>query len=282
MSKGFKTGLDYFPLDVDFFDDEKISFITARFGLVGENIAIKLLTRVYRNGYFFPWGEDECLLFSLKLGGQVPVETINAVISELVKRDFFSKEKFFKYKILTSRGIQSRYLEATKRRGRVEMIKPYLIADISGFNVNILELNVDIMSTSPPQNVDGNPQRKGKERKEVKLFLSDSEEIRLSELLFALISDRDPKAKKPNIQKWADPIDKLRRVDNRSVQDIEDVINWCQNDSFWQNNILSTNKLRDKFSQLILKMNGNGSSPSRPYAKAPPPVNLSEDIVRHK
>lgn len=105
------------------------------------------------------------------------------------------------------------------------------------------------------------PQSKVKYSKVEKTFLSDSEEIRLSELLFFLINERDPNAKKPNFQKWAAYIDRLIRIDKREVQDIENVITWCQNDSFWQNNILSTLKLRDKFTQLVLKMNGKGGQP---------------------
>jgi len=44
------------------------------------------------------------------------------------------------------------------------------------------------------------------------------------------------------------------RIDNREPEEIEKVIDWCQEDSFWSSNILSTSKLRDKFTQLLLKM----------------------------
>jgi hypothetical protein len=39
---------------------------------------------------------------------------------------------------------------------------------------------------------------------------------------------------------------------------------WCQRDSFWQANILSTAKFREKFDQLELKMEKNG----RPIKKS--------------
>jgi hypothetical protein len=90
--------------------------------------------------------------------------------------------------------------------------------------------------------------------KRLKRYTSDSDEIRLSEHLFNHILKNNPKAKAPNIQSWAQSIDKMIRTDNRSVQDIKAVIEWCQQDSFWKCNILSTKKLRDKFDQLAVTM----------------------------
>ena len=43
------------------------------------------------------------------------------------------------------------------------------------------------------------------------------------------------------------------RLDNRDPVEIEKVILWCQEDTFWQNNILSTKKLRFQFDQLVFK-----------------------------
>lgn len=124
-----KTGLDYFPLDVDFFNDEKIEFISAKFGILGEIITIKLLARIYRNGYYLKWGEDECLLFSKKAGEGINVETIQEVVQELFTREFLDEKLYKKYNILSSRGIQKRYIEATKRRKNVSVVREYLLID---------------------------------------------------------------------------------------------------------------------------------------------------------
>ena len=43
MARPNKIGLDYFPLDVDIFEDEKISAISGEFGIKGEITVIKLL-----------------------------------------------------------------------------------------------------------------------------------------------------------------------------------------------------------------------------------------------
>ena len=94
--------------------------------------------------------------------------------------------------------------------------------------------------------------KKSKERKK-KTFLSDSIEVGLSELLFNEILSRKPDFKKPNLQTWAAHIDRMIRLDRRRPERIRAVISWCQQDDFWQNNILSTDKLRKQFDQLELK-----------------------------
>lgn len=55
------------------------------------------------------------------------------------------------------------------------------------------------------------------------------------------------------------------RMDKRDPAEIEKVITWCQQDPFWQNNILSTNKLRIRFDQLVLKMKAGNTRAKRPH-----------------
>ena len=112
MARPQKTGLDYFPFDVDFFDDDKLQFVSARFGSKGENIAIKLLCKIYKeNGYYYNWGEDEALLFAKRVGGDIQHSLVNDIVHELIKRGFFDKGMFDTFKILTSNGIQKRYTQ---------------------------------------------------------------------------------------------------------------------------------------------------------------------------
>ena len=143
MGRKTKTGLDYFSFDVDFFIDEKIEFVAAKFGSMGELIVIKLLCRIYREGYFTKWGDDECLLFSKRFSSDVSQELIDGVIGELLHRDFFCKKLYKKYSILTSNGIQSRFFEAAKRRKIINVYIEYLIVNINEIDVNINAINVD-------------------------------------------------------------------------------------------------------------------------------------------
>ncbi|MBN2286934.1 MAG: DUF4373 domain-containing protein [Tissierellales bacterium] len=152
MARPQKTGIEYFPFDIDFFNDEKVQFISAKYGEFGELILIKLLCKIYRNGYFIQWGEDECLLFAKNSGDNVTPELVNRVIEECMERNFFNRQKFEDYQILTSSGIQKRYFEAIKRRKNIVIIQNYLINgvndNINRDNVNINLINVDIGTQS--------------------------------------------------------------------------------------------------------------------------------------
>lgn len=178
MARPGKEGIDYFPFDVDFFEDDKILFVTARFGVAGELAVVKLLCRIYRNGYYIHWDEDTALLFS-KVAGLESPGLANNVVSELVRRGFFDKSLLDSFSILTSRGIQERYFKACERRKSVEVNQQYLLVDFRNFknlhmstsstpnggkcihDVSISKQNAYI----PVRNADIYPQRKVKERK---------------------------------------------------------------------------------------------------------------------
>ena len=55
-------------------------------------------------------------------------------------------------------------------------------------------------------------------------------------------------------EKWADCFRLMIEKDNRTTDQISAVINWAQADSFWQDNILSPDKLRKQFDRLEMQM----------------------------
>ncbi|WP_427112414.1 Lin1244/Lin1753 domain-containing protein [Megasphaera sueciensis] len=176
-----KKGIDYFPLDVDFFEDEKIQLVSARFGVKGEILTIRLLTRIYHNGYFIKWDEDAAFLFSKSAGQEITPSLANSIVYDLVKRGFFDESLFNSLRILTSRGIQERFLKACERRKFVEIDQCMLLVDPTDFknlkvsmsslsmhlkgkckhDDNILDKNVDIFQ----KNVDISKQSKVEESK---------------------------------------------------------------------------------------------------------------------
>ena len=159
MARTNKTGIDYFPFDVDFFQDEKIQFVSARFGLKGEVITIRLMCKIYRNGYYTEWNDDTALLFAKSVGDGCQDSFVKDVVHELLKRGFFDRNIFERFGILTSRGIQSRYFEATRRYKQIEVINDYLLINVSEMiNVNIIKINADINSI----NANINQQKKRK------------------------------------------------------------------------------------------------------------------------
>lgn len=61
--------------------------------------------------------------------------------------------------------------------------------------------------------------------------------------------------RKPTVGKtWMQAIDRLIRIDEYTPDNIRQVIDWCQQDEFWQANILSAGKLRKQFDQLKNRM----------------------------
>jgi len=110
----------------------------------------------------------------------------------------------------------------------------------------------DVTGYSDMRNADVTQQTKTKTKTKTK-DVTNSNEFRLSLLLYERIKARDTKYKQPNLIKWTEHIDKLIRIDKRTVDEIEQVINWSQENEFWKNNILSTEKLRKQFSTLYLQ-----------------------------
>ena len=67
-------------------------------------------------------------------------------------------------------------------------------------------------------------------------------------------------------RKWARTADRMLRLDNRTYDQIAEVIQWAQRDEFWMGNVLSMDTLRQKFDQLELnrlhhRRNGNSRVP---------------------
>ncbi|WP_312560896.1 hypothetical protein [Anaerospora sp.] len=92
------------------------------------------------------------------------------------------------------------------------------------------------------------------EKKRTK-YTYQSEHMRLAEQLKFRILEHKKNFKYPSsLDQWANTIRLMIEQDNRSVREIETVIDWCQKDVFWQSNILSADKLREKFDQLQGKM----------------------------
>ena len=78
----------------------------------------------------------------------------------------------------------------------------------------------------------------------------DSPYLGLAKYLFTKVKENNSKAPIPNFQNWADDIRKLVELDKNTVEEVKDVIDWCQGNDFWKNNVLSANKLRKQFPKL--------------------------------
>ena len=137
-----KQGLDYFFLDVEL--DEKVELIEAKHGIVGFGVLIKLFQKIYKEGYYINWSEESSLLFCKRIN--VDINEVNSIINDIIAYNIFDNSMYNSYKILTSRGIQRRYLSAINKRKGIEMLKKYVIVDINSINSDINLIN-DVKST---------------------------------------------------------------------------------------------------------------------------------------
>jgi hypothetical protein len=166
MARPQKEGLDYFPLDVDMDQDDKIALIEARYGLVGFGVVIRLFMKIYKNSYFYEWTEKEQLLFARRVN--VDINVINEIINDCLKWGIFDESIYEKHKVLTSRGIQRRYLKAADRRQRVQINSTYLLLDDEEVNAykNLVIVNNNHHSSNYNANI--NPQNKEKKKESKK------------------------------------------------------------------------------------------------------------------
>lgn len=114
MARPRKKGLDYFPLDVDFFSDKKIKRLRARYGTDGVTVYMYLLCEIYRSGYYINYDEDLILDISDELN--ISENSIQQIINYLLSRSLFDDTLAKSVKVLTAASIQRRYQEAKNTR----------------------------------------------------------------------------------------------------------------------------------------------------------------------
>ncbi len=188
----YKVGLDYFELDCQL--EEKVRLIQAEFGLKGFAVVVKLYQKIYGEfGYYCEWNDDSLLLFMSENGlSSDNKNLINEIVSACIRRNIFSERLFKEFGILTSHGVQTRYLNATVRRGRVELKKEYLLISVgkNQGNVVINENNVDRNQI----NVCKNPQsRVEKSKEENKNTMCKADALALFEKLWKLYPSKKGK-----------------------------------------------------------------------------------------
>lgn len=113
MARPIKESLTYFPLHADFFSDRKIKRLLKMFGGKGVTIYIFVLCEVYRNnGYFLQYDKFYLSDIADALGAGFNKNLVFDAISFCLNTGLFDKSIFDSYGILTSKGIQKRYLSA--------------------------------------------------------------------------------------------------------------------------------------------------------------------------
>ena len=120
-------GINYFPVGVNFMEENAMEVIEAKYGIKGPAIVLKLLCKIYKEGYFIRWDEEQCLIFANKAGREVQVAEVQGIIEILFIKGILDRNSYLENGILTSANIQKVWMEATKRRKRDLKALPYLL-----------------------------------------------------------------------------------------------------------------------------------------------------------
>ena len=167
-------GINYFPVGVNFMEENAMEVIEAKYGIKGSAIVLKLLCKIYKEGYFIRWDEEQCLIFANKAGREVQAAEVQGIIEILFIKGILDRNSYLENGILTSANIQKIWMEATKRRKRDLKALPYLLVnDLTqqeteapeGENVTISPGNVVHDVTVNAKNACNSGQSKVKEKK---------------------------------------------------------------------------------------------------------------------
>lgn len=150
------TGLKWFRINVIF--EDSFELVCAEYGSKAFEVVVRLWQKIYASGYYIEWNDEVALLFAKRysLSGNV----VSDIVKCAVKRGLFDCNMLDKFGVLTSHGIQEWYFDSVDRRKSVEVVKDYLLVDITqklqnvdiiyknvsknGKNVNIFPIQTDI------------------------------------------------------------------------------------------------------------------------------------------
>lgn len=118
-------------------------------------------------------------------------------------------------------------------------------------------------------------QAKARKGRIIPIFDEDTIQYQLAMFMRQCVLENLPNAKVPEptpkgLKRWAYEIDLMIRIDNRSPDEIRDMIDWSHRDSFWKANILSPGKLREKWDTLVAhKLRQEERNRGMPLSKEP-------------
>ncbi|WP_210453510.1 replication protein [Pantoea ananatis] len=82
-----------------------------------------------------------------------------------------------------------------------------------------------------------------------------ADDLKAAEWIFTKVKVVAPTAKQPNWPSWSNDIRLMRNAIEVTHHEICEVFKWANSDHFWQTNIMSPSKLREKWDTLKAQMN---------------------------
>ena len=135
MPRPYKIGLDYFPLDTDFFTNKKTKSLRRAHDSIGVLSYINLMCRVYRNGYYYKFDDLEEL--SMDIAEEIASNQLRKVaasvtetINYLVGRGILD-EGLFKQGIISGVALQEQYVISTYKAKRNIKMDVHCLVDVN-------------------------------------------------------------------------------------------------------------------------------------------------------
>jgi hypothetical protein len=246
-----KQGIDWFPVDVQF--DLKIESLIGETGPYTTGVLLSLWQMIYQNeGYYIEFTPMLPGLVGRRTG--IPVDEINKIIGVAVEFGIFNKEKFDDFKVLTSKAIQKRYFYAARRKKNININQKYICNGINVVgNYTSSGINADIRTTKNTHSivqystVDNRTEQNSKVKKKKNAPIFSPEAFTFSEKFYEYMAKNGGKLtpSKSDIEKGADTIDKLIRIDKYDLEkEIKPAIFWGLKTPPWAGNIISLANLR--------------------------------------
>lgn len=193
MSRPNKTGLSYFPMDVDLFQDIRIRKLIKYQSGKAITVYALLLCLIYQRGYYMRWDEELPFIISEQTGFEEAY--ILEVIRSCMTLGLFSKKLYDDEQIITSKGIQERYLYICKLLKRRVSITEYLLIDeekelVTSQETGVISGKTPVISEETALNSVKMQQKKRKEKeiKEISL-LRDKEKFPPPEVVDKTLSE---------------------------------------------------------------------------------------------
>jgi hypothetical protein len=99
-----------------------------------------------------------------------------------------------------------------------------------------------------------------------RIAFTDEDKL-LADWFWQTVVALQPDRKPPKIEDWANTIRLMRTRDNRTHDQVRDLFERVQRNDFWRVNILSPSKLREKWDDLKLRLQGNANGTGQPNGR---------------
>lgn len=265
----------YLRLKEDFFEDDAVQILESmQDGYLYSNILLKLYLKSLKYDGKLMFNEripyNATVLSTITRHQVGTVEKALSVFNELGLIEVLDNGAMYMLDIQNFIGKTS--TEADRKRAyreRIEEEKQLLLGQMSGQIADECLPEIDIKKDIK-KDVKKDIKRKSHEYE--KKYSDDSFEMKCVQYLINSIRSEMPDAAIPDtdikIDKWCDSIEKMVRLDIRSMDDIYNTLIFAREDSFWKPNIRSTSKFREKYETLYLQMkNKKTPQPKQPEPK---------------